>query len=57
MSRAALADANIGSPREGRDDVVGGTGKGAGSCKSGKDESRDDFELHFFWVVILKIEC
>ena len=23
-----------------------GTGKGTGSCKSGKGESKDDFELH-----------
>ena len=42
MSRAALASANSRKriPRDGRGD--GGTG----SCKSGKDESRDDFELH-----------
>ena len=25
---------------------VGTAGKGSGSCESGKDESRDDFELH-----------
>jgi hypothetical protein len=25
---------------------VGGTGKGTSSCKSGKGESKDDFELH-----------
>ena len=24
-----------------------GPGNGSGSCKSGKEESRDDFELHF----------
>jgi hypothetical protein len=57
MSRAALATVDSGKrvPRERRGDVsalggctsVGvGTGKGTGSCKSGEDESRDDFELH-----------
>ena len=52
MSRAALATANSVLPRDGRGDVGVGTGKGTGSCKSGKGESKDDFELHiaFFWL-------
>ena len=32
--------------RVGRVGVSVGTGKGTGSCKSGKGESKDDFELH-----------
>ena len=54
ISRAALARANSGPPghREESSDFGVDTGNGIGSCKSGKDESRDGFELHFafFWL-------
>ena len=53
MSRAALARANSGFPWDGRGDVGVGTGKGTSSCKSGKDESRDDFELHIAFLLLL----
>ena len=55
MSRAALASADSGKriPWEGRGNVSVGTGKGTGGCKSGKDKSRDDFKLHFCFVVVV----
>ena len=62
LSRGALASADSGkrTPRDGRSDVSVGTEKGTGSCKSGKEESRDDFELHivcfFCFAVILNTE-
>ena len=48
LSSAALASVDSGKriPREGRGDGVVCTAKGTGNCKSGKGESRDDFELH-----------
>ena len=53
MSLAALARVDSGKwiPREGRGNVGVCTRKGTSSCKSGKGESKDDFELHipFFW--------
>jgi hypothetical protein len=33
-------------------DRVGVAGKGTGSCKSSKDESRDDFELHIDFLLL-----
>ena len=48
LSRVTLASVDSGrrSPRDGRGDGGVGTGESTSSCKSGKGESRDDFELH-----------
>ena len=65
-SVASVANASAGFGGVGVGRAAGGTAmvgvvvwKGTGSCKSCKDESRDDFELHivlFFYVVKLNTE-
>jgi hypothetical protein len=55
MVGAGRVDFGVGVARVGVGRVGVGVsmGEGTGSCKSGKDESRDDFELHIVFLLLL----
>ena len=53
-ARVGCARVGVGEVGVGRVGVGVGRGKGTGSYKSCKDKSRDDFELHIvFWLLLL----
>ena len=53
IDRVGFGGVGVGRVGAGRIGVGIGTGKGTGSCKSGKGESRDDFELHIICFFLL----
>ena len=53
IDRVGFGGVGVGRVGAGRIGVGIGTGKGTGSCKSGKGESTDDFELHIVYLFLL----